>query len=131
MIAAMMKLANGDALFNEVQSDHDLFLLVDGHLDVFASYSGPKASRNVLLGAVDREVFGEVAWCLKCERTAVITCRKKAVVLRIDGNALDAYLEENHEVGFELTRRVLGILARKLVNNNKLLRMIMQNSFVV
>ena len=51
-----MKLANGDALFNEVQSDHDLFLLVDGHLDVFASYSGPKASRNVLLGAVDREV---------------------------------------------------------------------------
>lgn len=126
-----MALSAGQALFSQEQADYDLFLLVRGSLDVLGRYSGLKQERKMLLAPVDREIFGEVAWCLKSQRTAVITSRGESEVVRIDGERFDAFLRDHPETGMLLTQRIMAVLARKLANTNSMLGMVLQNSFVV
>lgn len=127
-----MKLGSGDSLFDEKQSsdDHDLFLLISGELDVVTSPSR-KSRRELLLAQVDSEVFGELAWSLKCKRTAVIKCRDDAEVIRINGEKLDALLADNATVGFQVTKKIMELLAHKVANTNSMLKVVLQNSFVI
>lgn len=128
-----VKLKPGEHLFakeKEFQGS-DLFLLVSGRLDVVVLYPGKKQDREIFLGPVDHEVFGEVAWCLRSKRTAVIRCQKSAQVIRINGKLLDDYFDAHPDVGYVVTKRVMAILARKVANTNSMLKIVLQNSLVV
>ena len=70
------------------------------------------------LGNLNYEVVGEIAWLTGATRSATVRCRGDLLSLRVDGPALKAYLESDHDVGFEVMRNMMRAVAQKLIDAN-------------
>lgn len=132
--STLLHLANGERLFaREQEADDDLFLLVQGNLDVVVPYqtgqatASEKPPREMLLSPVEHELFGEIAWILKSPRIAMIKSRGVAEVVRVHGKGLDDYLQTHPEVGMRVMQHVAALLARKLTHANAMFKMFVRN----
>lgn len=124
-------LSDGDIIFSEGEKDDGaIYITVSGNLEVFSTTStGQGQTRELLYMYSKHVVIGEIGWILKEPRTASMRVRgDTAVLIKIDGNLLDGYLEANPDVGYLISRRLMNDLASKLKNNNVMMKMFYSSS---
>lgn len=122
-----INLVEGDALISENDSDYDLYILIEGKLEV-VSNSSAGTSNEVVISEQDYSLFGEITWMTHRRRTATLRCQGSVSAMRINGDALMAYLETNTEVGFEVMRNIAKIIATRLENTNTTIKQILFNT---
>ncbi|GAB6040719.1 cyclic nucleotide-binding domain-containing protein [Endothiovibrio diazotrophicus] len=116
--------AAGEALLEqhaENEADRDLYLLINGLVDVVVRLPEESEPHEVRLENLDYELLGEIAWLHGGRRSATVTCNRPTEAIRLNGPAFMEYLERNREVGFIVLKRMMEIMSRKLQDNNLLL----------
>jgi LmbE family N-acetylglucosaminyl deacetylase len=101
----------GAVLAQEGEPGHELFVLVDGSIEVVKHLSG---GDRVLHVAQPGESIGELALLAGRERSASLRAATDAVVLVLREDAFDNWLEANPSLG----RRLLRLLARRVVDRD-------------
>jgi LmbE family N-acetylglucosaminyl deacetylase len=101
----------GTVLANEGEPGHELFVLVDGSIEVVKRLT---SGERVLHVAHPGESIGELALLAGAERSASLRAATDAVVLVLREDAFDLWLEANPSLG----RRLLRLLARRVVDRD-------------
>ena len=101
----------GTVLANEGEPGHELFVLVDGSIEVVKRLSG---GDRVLHVAHPGESIGELALLAGHERSATLRAATDAIVLVLREDAFDAWLQANPSLG----RRLLRLLARRVIERD-------------
>ena len=105
---------SGDDVFTpHRQESHDLYVLYSGHLEITAA-DGQKV--DLLLDQGRPVLMGEIAWLTGKGRSVFLTCITEAEALRIDGDALRAWLDENPRAGMAFMRNLAVLLAGRLTD---------------
>jgi CRP-like cAMP-binding protein len=121
---------DGDILISENDHDNfDIFILSKGNVEIISNCS-PTTSGEVVLSNKDCEVFGEISWLTKENRTATVRCIGEVEAIRIDGDAFMRYLESHPQVGFSVLRNLAITLSKRLGTTDALLKQILWNSSV-
>lgn len=122
-LCTMRVCAAGEPLVNQQDKERDLFLLVDGLVDVEVRLPDPEEGdpHEVRLENLDYELLGEITWLHGGSRSATVVCNRDTRAIRLDGGAFMEYLEGNRDVGFIVLKRMMMIMSRKLQDNNLLL----------
>lgn len=129
-VCALLELGPGEILISEdARHDPALYVLCRGDVEVLSNRSGI-ISGEVVLSRRDVEVFGEVSWLLGGGRTATVRCVNEVLAIRIDGQVLMAYLEQNPASGFEIMRRIACQTAQRLKSTDVLLKQLLWNGEV-
>jgi len=123
----LIELDDGDALISENQNDSDLYVLWEGKLEVVSSGT-EKTSGEIVISKQDYNIFGEITWLTHKRRTATLRCIGSVNAIKIDGEMLSDYLEENPEIGFQVMKNTAKVLAERLENTNTLIKQILWNS---
>jgi len=122
-----IELDEGDALISENEIEYDLYVLSAGTLEVVSSGSD-NTSGEVVISKQDYNIFGEITWLTRNRRTATLRCKNQVKAIKIDGDELLKYMENNPVVGFEIMRNTAKIVAERLENTNTLVKQILWNS---
>ena len=104
-------LAAGTILAREGDPGHELFVLVDGSVEVVKRLSG---GDRVLHVAGVGESVGELALLAGHARSASLRAATDTVVLVLRGDAFDAWIESHPSLG----RRLLRLLARRIIERD-------------
>lgn len=121
-------LNDGDILIHENEKERfDLFVLCTGSVEI-VSNNTPYVSGECVLSRQHKELFGEISWLTRCKRTATVRCHGPVEAIRIDGEALLTYLEEQPEVGFLVMRRIASLMAYRMEQTDGLLKQILWNT---
>jgi hypothetical protein len=110
--------ADGDVIVEESAQSTDLFILLEGRVNVEMALPGAKGETLQLALLRAGEIFGEIAFLRGKRRTACVRALGEAKVLRIDGGKLGAFLGEDTHVGYMLMRNVATILAERVMDVN-------------
>jgi len=120
---------DGDFLIREDDKNTDLYILCEGSVEIVSNNTA-KTSSEVVLSSEDKDVFGEINWLTNSKRTAGVRCHGPVDAIRINGEALMNYLENNPEVGFKVTRRIARLLSARMEESNRLLKQILWNEHI-
>jgi len=120
---------DGDFLIREDDKNTDLYILCEGLVEIVSNNTA-KTSGEVVLSSEDKDVFGEINWLTNSKRTAGVRCHGPVDAIRINGEALMSYLENNTEVGFKVTRRIARLLSARMEESNRLLKQILWNEHI-
>ncbi len=115
---------SGEVLVDQkilADDDRDLFLLVDGLVEVVAHLPEGSSSHEVRIDNLDYEVLGEIAWILGHGRSATVICSRDTEAIRVNGPAFHDYLDRHPEIGYRVIKRMLAVASRKLQDSNLLL----------
>ena len=125
-----LELMDGEILISENDSaPFDLFVLCKGRIEIISNGSGI-TSGEVTLSKQDKEIYGEVSWLTGRKRTATIRCHGPVEVIRIDGQQLLAYLQQNPQAGFVIMQAVATMLADSVSQTDQLLKQILWNGII-
>ena len=125
---ALLSLSDGDMLIKESDKDDiDLYLLCQGSVEI-VSRSSPITSGEVVISKQDKDVFGEMGWLTNAPRTASVRCHGNVQAIRVDGRALNEYLNGHPEVGYIIMRYIALTLAQRMQGTDALLKQILWNS---
>ncbi|MGN7612752.1 cyclic nucleotide-binding domain-containing protein [Magnetococcales bacterium HHB-1] len=106
------------------EGDHNikrhLLVLIAGEFSV--GIKDAKRRRGFLISAqknhnLEDEVIGEISWLLNQGRLTDIEVQERAVLLKINGIQLEAYLDKNPDVGSVIFKRIAYILAKRTSEN--------------
>ena len=123
-----LSLLDGETLIEEKDHNNkDLFLLCAGKVEI-VSNSTATTSNEVVISKEDMDVFGEIAWLNNCRRTASVRCNGAVRAIRVDGNSLANYLNNNHEAGYAVMRKIALTLSTRMANADSLLKQILWNT---
>ncbi|MEP0764854.1 MAG: cyclic nucleotide-binding domain-containing protein [Chloroflexota bacterium] len=104
----------GEALFREGEEASRLYILLSGKVNVQVQ---PTALTHPLT-IVSLSTFGQlVGWSGFMPPnyyTASAICQEDSHLLAFDGTAFNRLLEENHELGFTIMRRIAGVISQRL-----------------
>ncbi len=113
-LAEEVTCAAGDALFREGEEASRLYILLSGKVNVQVQ---PTALTHPLT-IVSLSTFGQlVGWSGFMPPnyyTASAICQEDSRLLAFDGPAFNRLLEENHELGFTVMRRIAGVISQRL-----------------
>ncbi len=124
----LLSLSDGDMLIKESDRDDiDLYLLCQGSVEV-VSRSSPITSGEVVISKQDMDVFGEMGWLTNAARTASVRCHGNVQAIRVDGRALNEYLNSHPEVGYIIMRCIALTLAQRMQGTDALLKQILWNT---
>lgn len=125
---SFLTLADGDMLIRESErNDNDLYLLCKGMVEIVSS-STPVTSGEVVISKQDKDVFGEMGWLTNAPRTASVRCHGDVQAVRVDGQALSEYLNNNTDVGYVIMRHVALTLSERMQGTDALLKQILWNT---
>jgi putative peptide zinc metalloprotease protein len=110
--------AKGTAVLVEGEEGRDAFVVVAGRLEV--SIAGKNGQLPVATLAAD-ELFGEIAIVAHSRRTATVTALTPAILLRLDGDALTAALDEAPLVRVELEAAAAQMAVGRFIKSATLL----------
>ena len=123
-----LHLLEGDDLISEHRGSlSDVYVLCDGMVEIISSSSGI-TSEEVSLSPQDKEIFGEISWLTKRNRTATIRCLGEVDAVCIDGHQFMQYLDNNPQVGFSVMKNIALLLADRLNQADSLLKQILWNA---
>lgn len=114
----------GEALVHEGdRNNRDVFLLLAGEVEVIlSSMDYQYEPRDLSLAAGDFPVFGEVACLLGVPRTATVRAVGEVVAIRVNGEQLLEYMEDDTAAGYRILHNVLVFMAKRLQGVNRLLK---------
>jgi CRP/FNR family cyclic AMP-dependent transcriptional regulator len=123
-----LNLYEGDDLISEHHGSlSDLYVLCNGLVEIISSSSGV-TSEEVSLSPQDKEIFGEISWLTRRNRTATIRCLGEVDAIRIDGQKFMQYLDNNPQVSFSVMKNIALLLADRLNQADSLLKQILWNT---
>lgn len=124
--SSLINYHDGDVLITEGAEDKDLFVLIDGYVEI-VSNDGADLSGEVVLSSNDKEMIGEISWLTNEKRTAGVRCHGSVDAIRINGVKLAEYLENVPEAGYKVTRQIAVMLSERIQDSNSLLKQILWN----
>lgn len=123
----LLQLSDGDILIKEGdQGSRDIYQLLSGSVEIVSNDTSI-ISNEVVLSKEDNELFGEISWLTNGKRTASVRCKGDVEVIRIDGQALMEFLENNTEIGFLIMRRIALIISERMEKTDSLMKQILWN----
>lgn len=112
MIAQEEQVAGGDAIFHEGDKADQLYIIVDGEVDIRYTLGSGE------LRTVDTLVPGElIMWSALVEpyrSTAVAVARNDTTMVAIDGEKLRDLCESDHDLGYRMLICITKLLAARL-----------------
>ncbi len=121
---------DGDVLIHENESENfDIFVLCDGSLEIVSNNSAD-ISNEVVISERDNDLVGEVGWLTRKKRTATVRARGSVHVIRVDGEALQQYVDGNPRSGLYIMRSIALSLSYDLTNADNLLKQILWNNII-
>jgi len=93
-----------------------LWLLASGDVEVGVSFSVLKNAEKLAIRKVDAELYGEISWLLDSAPTAGVTCKGRTDFLKIDGQALNQFMEKHPKTAALLLRRIGEVMALRVIN---------------
>ena len=124
----LLSLSAGDMLIKESdRGDVDLYLLCQGSVEI-VSTSSPITSGEVVISKEDKDVFGEMGWLTDAPRTASVRCHGNVHAIRVDGRALNEYLNSHTELGYVIMKHVAQTLAQRMQGTDALLKQTLWNT---
>lgn len=125
-LCTRLELTAGDVLISEHDEQADLFILCKGNVEIVSGASATTSS-EIAISESEKNIFGEINWLLRAERTATVRCVGDVDAIRIDGQMLMRYLEKNPGAGFPIMRRIAKLLANRLKQSDILIKQILWN----
>lgn len=101
---------------------NDLFILLEGEIEVFSRFINQNTGQPSRLGAITSGVFGELSWILNVERTARLKCLGSVKLVGIDGAGLHRYLAENPAAGYVVMKNILQVTANRYFHKDNLVQ---------
>ena len=111
-IARLEEFEDGDVLFSEGEPVDCVYLVICGEIALEVSASGIPPQQVFMVGA--GESLGWSALMDSGRRTATARATALTSVARIDGEQLLAICEDHPRFGYEIMRRTVTALARRL-----------------
>ncbi len=108
-------------------SGNDLFILLEGEIDVYSRFINTKTGEPSFLGTITSGIFGELSWVLNIERTARLQCRSSVKLLSIDGSRLHGYLDAFPMVGYPVLKKILNGTASRFFHRDNLIQAMLRN----
>ena len=103
--AALVRFEKGDVLIRQGNEDHDMFLLVEGAVEVLVHVEG----REVFVAPMQAgDYFGEMSLLTGEPRTATIRAATGGAAYRIDRLAITPLLEANPDIMDQLSHNLAG-----------------------
>lgn len=103
----------GEVLFREGGVNHTFFVVVHGHVTLEMSTPASGGTQLLTLGPGDI-----LAWSALLggeTMTATATCREATDLIALDGQALKALCEAEHELGYFVMRQLAQALSKRLL----------------
>jgi len=97
-----------------------LFFIEEGHLRVSEKIPLNKA-KNIQAGIWEldkNDVFGEIALSQSQTRTASVIALSNGSLVEVNGRALEEYLDEHPQVGYQVYKSLFNILSDRLNRAN-------------
>jgi len=94
--------APGECIVREGESGNELFLALEGSMDVYLGYDTPARREINRIEAID--YFGEMAVLDGEPRSATIVAREPCRLLTLDGHSLKSLIQQMPEISFEIFR---------------------------
>ena len=122
-----LELVAGDSLISEYDGAcFDLYILCAGNVEIVSNHS-TASSGEVVLSKRDTDLFGEIGWLHRKNRTATVRCIGDVEAIRINGDKFMRYLEQRPEVGFQVMRNIAHLITERLSQTDSLLKQILWN----
>ena len=118
---------DGEVIITENTKDNfDLYLLVKGSVEVVA-HGADKAnvSDEVVISKQDKDIFGEIGWLFREERTATVRSYGTSKIIQVNGDSLRVFLEEQPKTGYKLMNHMAKHLARNVTQTSNLLKQVL------
>ncbi len=111
----------GQVIIQESILGPKIYLILKGQASVAIEFKNMPGSQAIAsLGEGD--FFGEYCFLENKPRTAQVTAVDEVHVLKIDNQALNELMEENHHIGYVVSRNLATVLSQRLFETNIKLR---------
>jgi len=108
------------------EDDFSIYILVSGALEIVSSRD-ENISSEVVISHQEKDLFGEIAWVTREKRIASVRTHGAAEIIRINGEWLDSFIDDNPKVGCKILRNVSMALCQRIKGNNTLIKQILWN----
>lgn len=115
--ATEQRFTAGEMICEEGVPNGNLYLIVDGEVEVSRVGSGKQSSPVATIGP--GAILGELSWISGTAPTATVRCVRPTVALRLDGSELTRQLDERHAGATKLVLALLRVLAGRLLVLNE------------
>ena len=92
----------GEVIVRQGEAGGELYLLLDGVVEVFLNHGTPEQELRRVMEAV--EYFGEMAALVDEPRSATVVAREQSRLLALDGGSLKELIHQMPEIAFEIFR---------------------------
>lgn len=122
-----MDLSDGEYLIAEHDVEPDLYLLIDGSVEIISS-ENDITSEEIVLSNEDKDILGEIGWLGNGQHSASVKCQGNVEAIRVDGKRLTAFIDKHPETGALIYKKIATLLADRLMSTDTLLKQILWNS---
>lgn len=109
-LASYQVFAAGETMIRKGDSGGDLFVILEGTVDVLSDQD------DLLASAGQGNVIGEVALVDAQPRSADVVCKGLTKVARLPAKELRAYMAQNKDAGFIMLANLSRVLSMRLRN---------------
>ena len=120
------KIKSGENIIVEGETGDEVFLLMEGTVDILRSTVFGEQFVVATLDAASHSIFGEMAVIDRDRRSATVRARTDCVTLSVTRHDFDSFCEEHPASGVKLLRLIAVSLAKNIRTENENLRMVYQ-----
>lgn len=127
-ICTEQKFKKDDIILTEGSESKDLFLVVEGMVDVqirLSSQLNPVSINIIQPG----EIFGEFSFVDGLCRSATAKCLTDTKIIFVKKSLFDSLTQKNSKLGMIVMKNIASILSARIRNTNDLLRDFISRSF--
>ena len=115
LISKEVTFKNGDVITQQGQTGDDLYIVLDGFVEVLHSGTAPEQSPRTIVHLGKGQIFGEMALVDHGPRSATVRAASDPTkVLMIHYADFEQECEEHHHLGYVVMRNIAADLSFKL-----------------
>ena len=115
LICKEITFKNGDVITQQGEPGEDLFIVLDGFVEVLHSGTAPEQSPRTIVHLGKGQIFGEMALVDHGPRSATVRAASDPTkVLMLHCDDFEQECEKNHHLGYVVMRNIAADLSFKL-----------------
>ena len=115
LICKVITFKSGDVITKQGESGEDLFIVLDGLVEVLHSGTAPEQAPRTIVHLGKGQIFGEMALVDHGPRSATVRAAADPTkVLMIHCDDFEQECEDNHHLGYVVMRNIAADLSFKL-----------------
>jgi len=118
---SVVELEAGEIIVEEGQAVTDLFVVIDGELEVFLPKTDSRLTRIRVARAAPGDCIGEYSFVDKNPASASVAAKSASEVFRISHAEFQRKLDDDPDIGRNVYRNLLRLLVARLRQDNELL----------